>query len=402
MSALAILKNLERYKNLFVFLFLIILVLGALYYRVLFAYNINYTGMHNGTGFGHDEYNYIEMAKNIVDNRMYSYMSDSEPNAYVTPGYPLFLALVYYIKGGGNWVLSAKLTQAFISALSIVPVFFIGRKLHGKTSGLIAASLMAFYPPLVMYSRFLLTETLYIFMFLCYFLMQILAFEKQKGIWHVCTGMLAAATVLVRPLIVILLPLAYIYMYFTKREGRAVWRRFGFFLIGFFLVMAPWWIRNIVVLEKIILLCTQSNPFYYGIIENHAELPPSENETIDGIKLIWNMLKEHPIRTIKWYTVGKLNIIFAGQDYWLPEGWRYLNSLQLLHPFIIVTGGLGITMALFKEKIRFVSIFIVLNIISQLLFIPVARYAVPIIPLLCICSSYMLCHFYREKKYLPQ
>jgi len=390
--------NLKKNRHIIVYIMLIITIFVGLHYRLFFAYNVNFTNLHQGTEFGHDEFNYQEMAANIVNKHIYGYMSDGTPNAYVTPGYPLFLAMIYSIFGiGPKSVLYIKIIQAILSTISIFLVFLIGKRISNKYVGLIAAIFIAIYPPLILYSRFLLTETLYTFLFLLYFLVQLIAMEKEKLIWHFVAGLLIASAILVRPLIFILMPLPYIYKYFTVKSDRGkITKQFGILALGFITLMLPWWIRNIITIHKFIFLCTQCNPFYYGIIHNYSELPPSSNETYDGIKLIIHNLMTNPIDTIKWYTIGKLNIICGSQDYWLQNNQVYLSSLSMWHYIIMITGAIGITMSIFKSEIRLISIFIILNMGVQLLFIPVPRYAVPIVPLISICGAYMLWYLFKQ------
>lgn len=392
------LKIFKEKRGFATVLLLACIVFVGLYYRVLFAYNVHFAGLHLGTQFGHDEYNYINMAVNIVEKGVYGYMTDGTPNAYVTPGYPLFLALIYSIFGSGEkTVLYVKLIQAVISVLSVVLVFFVGNKIGGRFVGLVAAAFCAFYPPFVLYSRHLLTETLYIFMFLLYFITLLYSLDSGKKRLHFLSGVLFAAAVLVRPLILILMPLPYIYKLLTsKKDARAVISRFGVHLLGFVLLMLPWWIRNIVTLDSFIFLCTQSNPFYYGIIRDYATLPPSENETIDGIRLIFQNLINNPVTTIKWFTLDKLNIIFGKQDYWLQGEIGYMQSADLLHYFIISFGAAGMAMSRYIKELRLIGAFIFFNTLFLLLFIPVERYAVPLMPLISVCGAYMLWYLFSK------
>jgi len=394
-------RKFENKRTAFIIIFLLLIFLSGLSYRLLFVNAVNFDNLHNGTAFGHDEYYYNKMAQNIVNYGVYGYMTDAEPNAYVTPGYPVFLASIYHVFGD-DAVDVAKTVQAYLSAFSIILVFIIGKKLSGNAVGLIAALFVSFYPPLIFYSRFLLTETLYIFLFLVYYFALITAFKKEKKKYHFFAGLAFAATILVRPLIFFLLPLPYIYEFFaSEKDKKGLLLKFTVFVFGFCLVMLPWWVRNLVTLNQFVLLCTQSNPFYYGIIENYSSLPQSENEMADGLRLIWRHLIERPVETIKWYIIGKINIIFGKQDYWEYPGYVYLKSVSLLHYFILVTGTIGVLLSIYKKEIRLLSIYIVLTIGFQLLFIPVGRYAVPIMPLFSICGAYVLCYLYRNVKGAP-
>ncbi|NLB80348.1 MAG: hypothetical protein GX800_01715 [Clostridiaceae bacterium] len=369
---------------------LLLTVLIGLHYRLIFAQNITFSNLHNGTEFGHDEFYYIKMARNIVDNGVYGYMTDSVSNAYVTPGYPLFIT-AFFRSSADNAVERVRIVQAFLSAISIILVFFIGKKISGNKVGLIAAIFVSIYPPLAFYSRFILTETLYIFLFLVYFLVLLITFEKDKFIYHCLSGACFAAAILVRPLVVLLLPLPYVYKFISQR-GNVKRNLTGFaaYLIGFILIMLPWWIRNFLSLNEFVFLCTQTNPFYYGIVENYTQLAQPDNELADGVALIIQNFFAQPVQTMKWFTIGKLNIIFGTQDYWVQNGHMYLKSVSLLHYFILAFGTAGVVLAVFDKKIRLISLFIIFTIALQLLFIPVPRYAIPLMPMLSISGAYML------------
>lgn len=63
-----------------------------------------------------------------------------------SPLYPLFLALVYAASGT---LLTAKLLQTALGALTCALVFLLGERLLGRREGLIAAAITAFYGPLI-------------------------------------------------------------------------------------------------------------------------------------------------------------------------------------------------------------------------------------------------------------
>ena len=51
--------------------------------------------------FGHDEGYYMAMARRVVEEGVYSYGASGEPNAFVPPGLPLYLALCCRLFGFG-------------------------------------------------------------------------------------------------------------------------------------------------------------------------------------------------------------------------------------------------------------------------------------------------------------
>jgi 4-amino-4-deoxy-L-arabinose transferase-like glycosyltransferase len=299
------------------------------------------------------------------------------------------MAAIMAIFGTGtSGILAIKLAQALISAATVGLVFLLCvRLLKNRGAGLVAAALISFYPPMILYSRYLLTETLYFFFMVLYFIIQLHALEKKKASYNIAAGAIFAISVLVRPMIVVLLPLPYIYMYIVnkdKSERRLLIKNFIFFISAFVIVMLPWWIRNIIVLNQFIPLATQGNPFYAGIIRDYNSLPMSDNEFVDGIRLLLSELFSRPIQTITWFTVGKLEIIFFAPEYSLPSGTSYLSSLLPMHYYIVTLGSLGLLYGLFVKKFRMMSIYIIIYILLSLLFIPTRRFGLQYMPFLII------------------
>ncbi len=364
----------------------------GLYLRVSFALNVHFSNFFAGSPFGHDEFYYIKMAKDFLSHGTFGYMAEGVSNAYVTPGYPLFLICMFGIFGDGpQTILYIKLVQAVISTLTIVLAFFIGNKIANAPVGLLSALFIAIYPPFILHSRNLLTETIFIFLLLSYILVQHIAFNKGLARWHFASGLLFAVAVLVRPLMFALLLLPYIYVCFAKKEmrGKQI-RQFLIYLLGIVLLMAPWWIRNYITLHRLVLLCTQSNPFYEGIIRNATQLPPSDKEIVDGIKLLFNQLLHHPLQTIQWFTFGKLTITFGSADFHLQQNISSLSSLSFVHYIILASGILGTLLSIFEKELRFISIYIVCSLMLQLLFLPVQRYALPFMAIFSITGAYMI------------
>ncbi len=106
---------------------------------------------------------YPAFLRPIIDARAY----DELARAWVARGspppmlswqswfYPLFLAVVYAVSDGA--VLAAKLVQAVLGAVTCGLTFVLGRELFGRAAGLIAATMMALYGPLLFYESELLT-----------------------------------------------------------------------------------------------------------------------------------------------------------------------------------------------------------------------------------------------------
>ena len=83
------------------------------------------------------------------------------------PLYPLFLALVFRIFGPG--LTPALIIQGLLRGLVVAGVAFMGRKYVAKTAGLAGAAILVIYPDFIHTYTRLMTEAVYIPLFLLSF-----------------------------------------------------------------------------------------------------------------------------------------------------------------------------------------------------------------------------------------
>jgi 4-amino-4-deoxy-L-arabinose transferase-like glycosyltransferase len=160
-----------------------------------------------------------------------------------------------------------QIVQGILTSLTVFLTFLLGYMLTKKYSvGIIAALLIAlngFFPFL---SRFLLTETLYYFTMMLFFVVFVCTMKKDKWWLHFISGILFCVSVMVRPLIIIILPFVYLPYIIEKRKQ---WKKFVFpilaFIAGFVIVALPWWIRNIVTMGRLILLLHRPTRYMQGL-----------------------------------------------------------------------------------------------------------------------------------------
>lgn len=117
----------------------------------------------------------------------------------VGPGYEFFLAGLYTLFGHRIWVV--WIAHALLRALSVVLIWMIAGRLfpQKRLVAVGAAALFAFSPDLILISSFLLTETLYLFLFLGTLLVILRYFESPDSFRAGIAGMLLASALLVRP-----------------------------------------------------------------------------------------------------------------------------------------------------------------------------------------------------------
>jgi len=111
-----------------------------------------------------DEESYAMIARGLVSRHIYGNPGMEDPVHWV-PGAPVMFAAAYRLDGrvppNGKWDVPAAYNwQALVGTLTILAAFALGLLLAGPLTGLLAAAVVAFYPPLISSSRDLLSEPL--------------------------------------------------------------------------------------------------------------------------------------------------------------------------------------------------------------------------------------------------
>jgi len=351
----------------------------------------------------HDEIGYNAMTEQFLDKGFLGYYS-TVPNAFVTPGYPLFLAAIYKgvdILAGDdvNPLPVVRVIQVLISVATVFMVFAIGLRTGRVGVAFLAAIFITVYPPAFSANTRILTEVLYTFLLTTYVYSVLILFENRSGLIHGLTGVIMALGVLVRPAAAPLLIIPYLIDFWHHRDWRFAR---GLIITGicFSLVMLPWWLRNYVVMEKVVVFATQTgNPFLRGtdpydpydkvgpsIIEN----VPEEKQMQVALERIKNGLRTEPGLWIKWFTIGKFTYLW-GEPWGLAKGW--LQGIHLV--LIVILGWLGVVRALFSPNLRWLAVIPLFMTALQMAFIPITRYMYPITPIMVILAAVLVVDMYR-------
>jgi 4-amino-4-deoxy-L-arabinose transferase-like glycosyltransferase len=144
------------------------------------------------------EYDYI--ARSIAEGDGYpptGYLLQGGPTAVRGPGYPYLLGGTYALSDSSRTV--GRLLGACLGALSVLLLYLLTRRIWGRRVGLAAAALAAVFPPLVLLSRELVSETLFIPLELGA-LLCVLNFRRSGGAlaWAAAAGGLCGVAALTR------------------------------------------------------------------------------------------------------------------------------------------------------------------------------------------------------------
>jgi hypothetical protein len=144
-----------------------------------------------------DTISYYNPAKSLIDTGRF-YRSTETPEIFRTPGYSLLLVPGILV---GRVELVTVIVQLLLSCLTVLAVFAIGTNLFASQSAGLAASLMYAVDPMsVVYSSFLMSETLFTFLLA----IVILGFSKYGGesvIRIMISALAAGCAAYVRPIV---------------------------------------------------------------------------------------------------------------------------------------------------------------------------------------------------------
>jgi 4-amino-4-deoxy-L-arabinose transferase-like glycosyltransferase len=209
----------------------------------------------------HDAYDYDLHARSIAGGDGYpesGYGPPGSPSAIRSPAYPYVLGAVYRL--AGSEVDAGRLAGAVLGATAVGLICLIATRIWGRRVGLVAAAMAALYPPLVLLSRELFAESLFIVALLAAAAAVLaLGRSSQPLRWAVAAGLLcglAALTTKAGVLVVIPIALGV----WTSRPGPGAGRLAAPVTVVACaaLVLAPWALRNAVEFGRLIPISTST------------------------------------------------------------------------------------------------------------------------------------------------
>lgn len=242
---------------------------------------------------------YHATAVNLADGRGYSVAVDpngagfipgpqSEATAFWAPGYPFALAPLYWLFGDDQRI--GKAFNAIVGALTVLPVFYLGRRLgvaaagaaRGDAIGLTAAALFAVMPSLVYWTASMFSEPLFTFGIASTLALAAWTGDRQEPRARIAAcfgvGLALIATSFVRSQgTLMIVPVAVLLV--RSFDVRSLVRTFAPVAAGVALLVVPWAIRNEAVMGRPWLI---NSNLGYNLRIAHAEystgtsIPPQD------------------------------------------------------------------------------------------------------------------------------
>jgi Dolichyl-phosphate-mannose-protein mannosyltransferase len=209
--------------------------------------------------------------------------SATQPASNYSPGLPLLVGGLHELSGGPHERF-ARLVLALLGTLAVLFTYLIGRRLAGPAAGLLGAAAVAVYPALLEYQGMLMGEPLAATLLSGAVLAMLWAAQgptarragpvagqgpsssqaagedptphATRARWLIA-GLGFGALALVRPeYLGISVLLAVVVLTWGRDEWRAGLVNAGVMLVGVALVVAPWTVRNAIVLDRLVPVST--------------------------------------------------------------------------------------------------------------------------------------------------
>lgn len=209
---------------------------------------------------GDDALAYRALAESLYEEGTYG-GSDFRDASDWSPGAPLIFAAGHFVAGGVNDGL-ARGIQALLGTASILIVFLLAFRLVGSgPASLLAAGLVALYPPFIHSTGALMSEPAAIFTLPAAVLAFLWAADRRSVMAWLLPGILFGATALIRPeymfVGIAMLALLAVREWLARGVGPAVLAAL-LFLIAALVPIVPWTIHNYNTLDRFVPITTGS------------------------------------------------------------------------------------------------------------------------------------------------
>jgi len=192
----------------------------------------------------------------------------SNPNypTLVPPLTALFTAAIQYVFDGS--LLAVKIFQILLDAVTVILIFAIARSFLPYSAAILGSLAVSVYPFNAFTTLYIGTEMLFSFFLIAFTYVSIRAFQTNSLKLFLLSGLILGLSVMTRgtTLFFPLFMLLFILWYYKSLDITVI-NKGMMFIIGFILIMTPWSIRNIVVLDAFIPASTPGLPVLNGASE---------------------------------------------------------------------------------------------------------------------------------------
>lgn len=418
----------RRPNPLLILTLLAVILHGVLLFVVIPVVSARVTPLYN-----HDKFadGYDQLAANLVQGNGYRFYPDTARTLMREPGYPLFLAGLFFLVG--NAFVTVKLANMCLALATAWLMTRLARRISKSRMLLIAPPLLFLFHPatLIAESRGGV-EILFAFLVTLFMLALYTALEHKTWWRYAVTGAVLGLTVLVRstPMLFPLFLLGYLVLFELKRVSVfGVFKNIATIIVAMFIVLSPWIIRNYALTRQFVptssvlgvsahagqYICTHLSegkpwwlldreasrerdrlaaqlgyPFKEGDEGYYQTFYKSEDETRFSKYLLERVASQYrsaPATFVKCLSYNLFNFWFAGKT-----PWSTFANLVVQLPYLILAA-VGALLAVKNKQWRMIGPMVLFIGYVMAIHAPIlaqARYGVPLIPFLSLLASIAL------------
>ncbi len=177
------------------------------------------------------------------------------------PLYPWFLGVIYSLFEADP--MPARIAQVAMGSLSCGLIFWIGRRVFGRTTGAIAGLLAATYGTLMYFDVQLLIPVMIVFLDLILLLLLLRAGERPTPTRWILAGVALGLSAIARPNILLFAPCLVVWQIFLLRAPKRFLGHAACLTLGTLVPILPITVRNVVVGDEFSLVATQGGINWY-------------------------------------------------------------------------------------------------------------------------------------------
>lgn len=364
---------------------------------------------HSG-GYGSDEKEYIFLAHQILDGK--GFVDSNGEYSIKAPLFPALLALSVWLSGSS--LLLPFLLIALLGSVSVFVGYLLALDLWGDGRvAIFAAGLIAFAPPLVLYGALLMSENLFIALFLSTLLLARRLRTDQRISTLILFGIVAALATLTRAVFLGLVPILLVALALTHLHTGARPMRLLIALGVWCLVLAPWTVRNYTIHSTFVPVSTfggrslllGNNPYSHGTtnldsgfqewlaarLKDRGVAGANSLNEVREIEhersIALEFMADHPART---FTLA-LKKVFVFWIYPLSHqsGNHPLQAFLMGSDVLLYLAALGGTVLARIRGLRLFPLWSVLGFFTLVHAVlhAEARYRLPLLPIVCILAA---------------
>ena len=211
---------------------------------------------------GPDAASYDELGWRLATGQGYV-DDDGRPTAYWPVGYPAWLAAVYLV-WGHSW-LAAGVMNAVLGTVIVFLTYWLARQVVSTQQAILAAAIIAFLPSYVVaYTSNLRNETFYAVFVLLALITTVYAVRAPNWRTAISLGIVIGLGIYVRPTLLFFPSIFWVLL--LLNSGLTPIRAISLTVLTGCIVIvtiSPWTVRNLVVMDGLILTATNGGKTFY-------------------------------------------------------------------------------------------------------------------------------------------